>query len=76
MGRKNIGYMYSIKHVAESIWDFDDHNINKLPEKKVSKTKCKTVEHIIGRRQSVVLCIWFIQCPDADVDQCCTVIVQ
>ena len=29
--RKNIGYMYAIKHNATHIWDFDDDNINILP---------------------------------------------
>ena len=29
--RKNIGYMYAIKHNATHIWDFDDDNINVLP---------------------------------------------
>ena len=32
MSRKNIGYMYAIKHGAEKIWDFDDDNLNVLPE--------------------------------------------
>ena len=32
MSRKNIGYMYAIKHGAEMIWDFDDDNMNMLPE--------------------------------------------
>ena len=32
MSRKNIGYMYAVKHGAELIWDFDDDNINLLPE--------------------------------------------
>ena len=30
--RKNIGYMYAIKHGAQWIWDFDDDNMNMLPE--------------------------------------------
>ena len=31
MSRKNIGYMYAIKHGAKLIWDFDDDNMNLLP---------------------------------------------
>ena len=37
MSRKNIGYMYAIKHGAELIWDFDDDNINLLPENILDK---------------------------------------
>ena len=35
--RKNIGYMYAIKHGAELIWEFDDDNINLLPENILDK---------------------------------------
>ena len=31
IGRKNIGYMYAIKHSAEKIWDFDDDNVDVVP---------------------------------------------
>ena len=37
--RKNIGYMYAIKHGAKIIWDFDDDNINLPPVDIVSKMK-------------------------------------
>ena len=30
--RKNIGYLYAIKHGAQWIWDVDDDNVNLLPE--------------------------------------------
>ena len=37
--RKNIGYMYAIKHGAEIIWDFDDDNINIVPTKLAKSTR-------------------------------------
>ena len=37
--RKNIGFMYAIKHGANIIWDFDDDNINVPPVDIVSTMK-------------------------------------
>ena len=39
MARKNLGYMYAIKHGASLIWDFDDDNMNILPADIVEATK-------------------------------------
>lgn len=47
--RKNIGYMFAIKHGAAIIWDFDDDNINVLPLELLRtdnyKIACKDVEY-------------------------------
>ena len=45
--RKNIGYMYAIKHSATHIWDFDDDNINILPLR-----LAKTVDYKIPCKHS------------------------
>ena len=38
MARKNIGYMYAVKHGANMIWDFDDDNMNIVPADIVETT--------------------------------------
>ena len=51
IGRKNIGYMYAIKHGAKQIWDFDDDNKNLLPTNIIKtvmkyRTPCEDSSHM------------------------------